>query len=328
MNLETPWSLSSSWTLQTITSSTGHLIRLGIWQAQESKNASPGKTVYFINGRNEFIEKYSHLPEDLKKKGVSRFITWDHPGQGRSDGKRSHIESFDEFSLTAKDVIEATRTHSEEAYDMIAHSMGGLIALYGTMKGFFQPAKILLSSPFVGIPETIANKYLARPLCSVMVHSGLGKFYTRLNGTQPPERFLDNPRTHSSVRFYRLMAAPFMGKSITFSWAHAAFQAIDYIHSKTVLETFKTPVIILQAENETVVSSHAMEAWTQKARSLGCLIKLTYIQKAKHELLYEDAEIYQHVVEEFGEELLRSEDPSERKANLRFHQNSSWSDPS
>ena len=61
MNLETPWSLSSSWTLQTITSSTGHLIRLGIWQAQESKNASPGKTVYFINGRNEFIEKNSKV---------------------------------------------------------------------------------------------------------------------------------------------------------------------------------------------------------------------------------------------------------------------------
>ena len=44
--------------------------------------------------------------------------------------------------------------------------------------------------------------------------------------------------------------------------------------------------------------------------------------------VYEDAEIYQHVVEEFGEELLRREDPSERKASLRFHQNSSWSDPS
>ena len=63
--------------------------------------------IIFINGHGEYIEKYDYLPEDLKLPRNYGFLTWDHRGQGASDGEpRLHIESYDKFAKDAQFLVK------------------------------------------------------------------------------------------------------------------------------------------------------------------------------------------------------------------------------
>ena len=59
----------------------------------------------------------------------------DHVGHGRSDGKRAYIEDIDHY---VEDVIDHCKTVSAKYPDlpifMVAHSMGGMIAIRCVLK--------------------------------------------------------------------------------------------------------------------------------------------------------------------------------------------------
>ena len=58
---------------------------------------------------------------------------WDHRGQGESDGEAFHIDSYSTF---VSDTYEIAKTCIPKgfSYGIIAHSMGGLIALLATLR--------------------------------------------------------------------------------------------------------------------------------------------------------------------------------------------------
>ena len=131
------------------------VIRYAHWVPPQGNNK--GVVVHF-NGRTEFIEKNVYTYKDLLDKG---FEVWalDWRGQGfskrRINDKQKHdIDSFDTYVKDATyfiDKVTNTRTSTGKKV-LLAHSMGGQIALRYLLENPKTFDYAVLSSPLVGLP--------------------------------------------------------------------------------------------------------------------------------------------------------------------------------
>ncbi len=91
---------------------------------------SPEAVVHVIHGYAEHIERYGNIVGELLPAGYAVFGN-DHRGHGHSEGKRGHVNSFQEFIDDEKqfrrDVI--TARFPGIPYFVLGHSMGSLIAM-------------------------------------------------------------------------------------------------------------------------------------------------------------------------------------------------------
>ncbi|NRA43971.1 MAG: alpha/beta hydrolase [Oligoflexales bacterium] len=281
-NLLTP-QLSKAWSVHHIEIDKVR-IRYAVFKPTERIN----RFLVLINGRNEFIEKYSYIVEDLNLPPDCGLITWDHRGQGASDGQTSHCESFDSYINDARLVLKSANP-SNLPFIILGHSMGGLISVYGIIKQAFQPDYLLLSAPFLGMPEKPLPHFVSRPLAEALVSLGLGDRYVRHKGALKKEEFFTNQKTHSRLRFNRMKASPYPAKSVTYAWVQAAFIALETVHQGEQIKGFKVPVHIMVGDRETVVDIKYIHTWVKKLRTQhpDNVCELTVIRGAKHELLSE-----------------------------------------
>jgi acylglycerol lipase len=99
------------------------------WKGWTPDN-SPKAVVHVIHGYAEHINRYGNVVNELLPAGYAVFGT-DHRGHGKSQGKRGHVISFQEFIDDEKqfhrDVIQA-RFPGISCF-ILGHSMGSLIAM-------------------------------------------------------------------------------------------------------------------------------------------------------------------------------------------------------
>ncbi len=144
-------------------------IRLASWKA-----GTKG-TVLLLPGRTECIEKYGRAAGDLTARGFSVIII-DWRGQGLADRAMpdpmmGHVDDFAEYQEDLDAMLaEAGRLDLPQPWYMMAHSMGGCIALRGLMRGLPVKAAVF-SAPMWGIamaawlrPVASAVSTLAGPL--------------------------------------------------------------------------------------------------------------------------------------------------------------------
>lgn len=131
------------------------VIRYAHWTP--TKGNKKGVVVHF-NGRTEFIEKNVYTYKDLLDRGYEVWAL-DWRGQGFSkrqiDEKQKHdIDSFDTYVKDAAYFIDkVTNTKSSNAKKvLLAHSMGGQIALRYLLENPKTFDYAVLSSPLVGLP--------------------------------------------------------------------------------------------------------------------------------------------------------------------------------
>lgn len=251
----------------------------------------PARYVVFLNGRTEWLEKYAYVAEDLNLPDGTAFLAWDHRGQGGSGGLRSYVDDYDTYaSDTARIVAQAT---GGKPYVVVAHSMGGLIALYSTLAGRLAPAALVLCSPLLGLPNAPVPRRLARPLATLLtmlrlgpVSSGAGDF-----GATP---FADNTLTHQPDLYRRIQDSPFKIPGATFGWVAATFRAIDACFDPQRLAALSAPTLVLGAGAETVVDADAFKAWVLAAsRDAKAEVQLRLLPGARHELLSEIPDYYE-----------------------------------
>ena len=275
--------LSKPWDIQYVTRGK-EKIKFAVYRPSDQVS----RFLVLINGRNEFIEKYSYVVDDLNLPDDCGLITWDHRGQGGSTGQTSHCETFDTYIDDAKAVLESANPHGLP-YVILGHSMGGLVSVYGIIKGHLKPDFLLLSAPFLGMPEKPLPHFVARPLAETLVSMGLGNRYVRHKGALKKEVFLGNQKTHSRQMFERMKSSPYPAKSVTYAWVRAAFMTLDQVHLEENIRHFKTPTHIIAGDKETVVDLESIQTWIHKLQELnpGKQFELTVLRGAKHELLSE-----------------------------------------
>ena len=279
--------LNSKWLIDTIRAEDSTPLRYGLYKANEK----PKHLILFLNGRTEWIEKYNFLPELLNLPESTAFLTMDHRGQGASGGARGDIDSYDTFAADTKHVLD--HAGLDLPYSLMAHSMGGLIALYSVLTEKTAPIKIVLSSPLLGFPQTGLRAKIIKPVMRGLARTPIAMEPCLLVSGKE-KSFEENPYTHDEDKFKLIINAPYWVPAPSYRWIKASLDAIETVFDKKNIKKLKAPLLVLGGTKETVVSQNAFQNWVEHAVK-HTDIEITYrkIEGAKHELFNESFDLSQ-----------------------------------
>ena len=174
---------------------------------------------------------------------------------------------------------------------LLAHSMGGAISARYLERWPNDIQAAVLSSPMMGINLGGLPKWLAKGLAATIgtVGGWVGEPpYGPGQGPYEDHGFADNELTHSTARYqafrqiYEQHPQVRLGGA-TAHWIHQAITGSDAAVADA--GAIKTPLLLLQAGEDSVVDNAAQEAFCAKAQCEGS--KPLRIEGAWHELFIE-----------------------------------------
>ncbi len=249
-------------------------------------------------GFTEFIEKYFETIRDLAARG---FTVWclDWRSQGGSDreqaidagpGARRYDRDAEDLALFIRKTLppDAPRL-------LVAHSMGGAIALLALHANPALVRTAVLSAPMLDLETGLLPRPLARGLAWLAVRLGFGSAFVPGGG---PWRFdpdlspATSPISHDAERClvhrdWFADQARLRVHGPTFAWADAAFALVRHLRSPIFLQGITTPLLIGSAGRERFVRPSAHR---RAARHLpNCT--LVDFPFAKHELFHETDDV-------------------------------------
>ncbi len=249
--------------------------------------------VVISSGRTEAAIKYKELIFDLYNNGFSVYI-FDHRGQGLSgrmlpDPEMGYIDNFENYVKDMKkfyDTVVTLKPHKN--IFLLAHSMGGAIAMTYLEEYPDDFTAAAFSSPMLGLPC---------PTCELIgILTGDEPKYAMghsdYEGNKEP--FEKNTLTNSEIRF-EIMNNEFEKNKkarlggATYQWVYKSCKQFEKIFKN--LDKIKTPLILFSAENEEIVDRNAHSDFIEKMLELGKTVKSYEVPKAKHELFIETDEI-------------------------------------
>ena len=113
--------------------------------------SNPKAVVQILHGGFEHIGRYKHVVERLTSEN---FIIYgnDHRGHGRSEGKRNHIKSFDEYMEDSYILTKMIKdNHPDLPIFILGHSMGSCVAQRFAIKYQKEIQGLILSGSGTGI---------------------------------------------------------------------------------------------------------------------------------------------------------------------------------
>jgi lysophospholipase len=264
-------------------------------------------TVCLLQGRTEFIEKYFETVADLQKRGFA-VATFDWRGQGGSDrlignSRLGYVDRFDDYWCDLRSFHgEILLPDCPPPYYLLAHSMGGLVALNAAIRDRLMFDRVLLSAPMLGLdnlPLSMGGMAMAG---DVLSFCGLGRLPVSRRGDQPPSeaRFPGNPLTSDLTRYMRSVAVLKARPDLTVGaptvrWLAAATRAMAAVTGDGFPGSVKIPVLMLAAARDEVVSTAAIEQLGVRLRTGSHIV----IPSARHELLMENDTIRGQVLAAF-----------------------------
>jgi lysophospholipase len=229
---------------------------------------APRAHCVLVGGFTEFVEKYFETMGDLVARGLSVWCL-DWRGQGGSQRPRvlparPRPRSFDR---DARDLAAFTGTvvHDGRPRILIAHSMGGAIALLCLHAHRDLFAAAILSAPMLGLSTGGIPLRTARLIAAAASLSGLGSMFVpgarhwHSDSSHSPSR----SRTSSDSERFRVHQAWFASRpeltvdGPTYGWLDAAFRLTERVQRDDFLARIETPILIGSAGIESFVDPQA-----------------------------------------------------------------------
>ncbi len=241
-------------------------------------------------GRTEFIEKYFEVARDLQARGFA-VVIFDWPGQGLSarqhkDPMSGHIRSYGVYVDALVRGLEKIASRAPKAWVILAHSMGGTIALEALRTRKITVSAAAFSAPMWGIPIWFFQRWFAR----LARFFGFGGALARPPG--PPETFENNQLTHFEPRWrlYRdlVEAEPKLALGEpTIGWVVASLNVMREFFEPAALDHLRSlPALIAIATEETIVKKSAQRKLARRFKEG----KILTVQGSGHEILMETDE--------------------------------------
>ena len=243
-----------------------------------------------VGGFGEFIEKQFETARDLASRGIAVWCL-DWRGQGgsirpRRLPTRPRARNFDR---DAGDLAAFTAAKLPRRLPrlLVAHSMGGAIALLclRAHPGLFAAA--VLSSPMVGLRTGRVPPTLIRVITRPARAAGLGACFIPGAGKWRPDRIPspERSRVTTDAERCRLRHAWFSAHpglrldEATYGWVDSALGLVARISKPEFLSGIDTPILLGRAGREVVVSRKAQR---RVARALpDCM--LVELPESKHD---------------------------------------------
>ncbi|MGL5660230.1 MAG: alpha/beta fold hydrolase [Aeromonas sp.] len=260
------------------------------------RQAKVDRAIVIVNGRVESYLKYQELAWDLWHQGYSLYLI-DHRGQGMSermldDPQKGYVDQFDDYVLDLKQFHDQIIMADQPTkLFLLAHSMGGAISARYLERWPHDIKAAVLSSPMLGINLGSLPKWLAKGLASTIdtVGGSLGATpYGPGMGPYQDRSFTDNELTHSQARYqaFRQIYEQHPHIQLGGPTAHWIYQGIVGAEAAIAdAGAITTPLLVLQAGNDSVVDNAAQDRFCTLAKCEGG--KPLQIAGAWHELFIE-----------------------------------------
>lgn len=251
-------------------------------------------TVVVLQGRNETIEKYFETVRDLERRSLAAALL-DWRGQGGSDRmlrnpQRGHVESFATYADDLERFFdEVVLPDCRPPYHVLAHSTGGLVALLCAPRLVNRIQRIVLTAPLIEFAGAAGSTAWIGRLAATLHALGLGSMYLG-SGRRSPEpgpfegnALTSDPGRHArNAALFRAHPELFLGGP-TVAWVRAACIASATIRDPDFAAQIRTPVLMIAAGADSVVSTPAIERQAALLRSGSSLT----LDGARHEILQE-----------------------------------------
>ena len=254
-------------------------------------------TVLFLSGRNEFIEKHLETVEDLIERGFN-VATLDWRGQGLStrplvDRLKGHIDSFDTYADDLHRFVDGVLSEFPGPYGVLAHSMGGHIALRWLAETTLQPEWFVATAPMVDIRYSVPRAAM-RAVARTAIAPPLARRYAPTRGAHEAyvREFEGNILTADRRRYDWIAALWEANNDLrlagpTLGWLHAAIESIDRLTAPGYGDYLRARTLIVAGANDRVVDNNAQRELTRRMPDA----EWVEIAGSEHEILSETDEI-------------------------------------
>jgi lysophospholipase len=282
--------VESRWTLPD-----GHELRRIDWAGAAAEVGRPRGSILFVPGRGDAYEKYLETLADWAGKGW-RVTAADWRGQAGSgrlgtDEVTGHIDDFATWVGDLAQFWAEWRAQTPAPHVLVGHSMGGHLVLRALAEGKVDPVAVVLSVPMLGLAGP--------PLPDFLLH-GAAKLMTKLGdprrpawkwsekpGQVPADRanlLTHDPQRYADELWWREHRRELVMGPGSWGWTERAFASVRALAAPGVLERIATPILLIGAARDRLVSYRAIE---RAARRLPHGEILRFGPEAHHEVLRE-----------------------------------------
>jgi alpha-beta hydrolase superfamily lysophospholipase len=231
------------------------------------------RVLLVVHGFGEHSGRYDELGAWFAARGCA-VNGFDLRGHGRSGGPRTHVDRFAQLldDLAAFQAI-VREEHPSAPITLLAHSMGGLIAL-----AYLAERRPVVSGAIISGPALAGER--AVPRSRVLLARALGRVVPRLR----MEAGLDLTglsRDENVIRRY--LADPLVERTMTASLGAELLAAGTATRARAA--TIETPVLLMHGKQDTLCPVAASEEFATQLTSAGS--ELRVYPELRHEIFNE-----------------------------------------
>jgi alpha-beta hydrolase superfamily lysophospholipase len=205
----------------------------------------PRGNILLVHGFGEHSGRYRALIEHLVSHSYS-VCAYDQRGHGQSDGLPGHVEHFGDYDLDLERIVASMRAADDERpLFIVAHSMGGLVALRYLARESTAIAGAVLSAPLLGVVVKVPAHKVMMARVSAVVSPRL-----RLDNEINPAVLSRDPEVGRAYA-----ADPLVNRKVSARWfseATAAIQEMPLIGASII-----TPLLVMHGTGDKLASVEA-----------------------------------------------------------------------
>jgi lysophospholipase len=274
----------------------GWPLRVHDWPPEQ--RASARGSILFQGGRGDLIEKYLESCQHWHEQGW-HLASFDWRGQGGSGRLAAdpHVGHVDDFATWTADLLDFWQdwvVHTPGPHILIAHSMGGHLALRTIMEHQLRPDALVLSAPMLGfeigpmpltpivkLVEWAARRWPERKAWPANEKPRLTGGGRQALLTHDDLRYADEMDWLS--RHPELKLGP-----PSLNWLASAYRSTQWTEEAGRLEAIDMPMLILGTDDDQLVSPRAIRRFAKQIRGVQLhMYGAANGQPAAHELLRE-----------------------------------------
>jgi lysophospholipase len=251
-------------------------------------------SILFQAGRGDFIEKYLETYAHWHARGW-RVSGFDWRGQGASgrllrDRLVGHLPSLDPLLDDLASFVPTWLAESPGPHVLIGHSMGGHLALRLLAEQELAVDAAVLVAPMLGLNTGPVPAAAARALARALCRLGLTERPAWREGNRPSESARTRQTNLTSCldryadeMWWKAEHPELALATPSWGWLVAAFESIAKLDRPGVMERVTTPILILGAAQDRLVSPPAIRRAAARLPDARLLMS----EKGAHELLRE-----------------------------------------
>jgi lysophospholipase len=283
----------------------GWPIRRIDWHVRQKSGSKPRGSILFLTGRGDHYEKYIETLSYFADQNWNvTAIDW--RGQGLSgrilaDERIGHIDDFATWIGDLALFWADWRKQVSGPHIIIAHSMGGHLAMRATIEKAVKPDALVLMAPMLSIHSGGLPLFATKAFAKLMLFLGQGERAAWKDSEKPlsPITLRAKMLTHSTERYedevawWNLRPGLKLGPA-SWRWVERAVASVEWLHLPGTFESVKIPVFIAATTSDQLVSTNQIIGDSKRLPNSQLLL---FGDEAAHELLRETDKVRNQILQ-------------------------------